>query len=295
MDHEELNNDNSERNFTSISPSAKSLLRMKGYTRLPFAMQVAAIAIRPEKFEPDFQDKDFMFWTRVFHFEVRYKTIDLLLQDISIKNILELSSGFSFRGLDKVINNDIHFIDTDLPAIIEEKKEMLKELLTGIPTPKGKLELFPLNALDEKAFTTITNRFTSGPIIILNEGLMMYLNEEEKRKLCRIIHSILKERGGYWITADIYLKPPGNIPAFKMDDDLQPLLDQHKVNENMFESMKGATAFFESEGFTIDREAEPVYSQLDSYNYLIASASPEILAGMGKFPKIHATWRLKAV
>lgn len=295
MDHEELNNDNSERNFTSISPSAKSLLRMKGYTRLPFAAQVAAMAIRPEKFDPDFQNKDFMFWTRVFHFEVRYKSIDALMQGLSIKNILELSSGFSFRGLDKVINKDFHFIDTDLAAIIEEKKEMLNELLTGIPTLKGKLELLPLNALDEKAFTTIANHFESGPIIILNEGLMIYLNQEEKRKLCRIVHSILKERGGYWITADIYLKPPANIPAFKMTDDLQPLLDQHNVNENMFENIEGAATFFESEGFMIDKEGEPVYSQLDSYNYLISSASPEILAGMGKFPKIHATWRLKAV
>ena len=176
---------------------------MKGYTRLPFASQVAALAIRPERFDPDFQNKDFMFWTRVFHFEVRYKSIDALLQDLSIKNILELSSGFSFRGLDKIINHDVHFIDTDLSAIIEEKKEMLNELLTGIPKPKGKLELLPLNALDEKAFISVVHRFTPGPVAIITSGLLVHLNEEEKRKLCRIIHSILKERGGYWTPADI--------------------------------------------------------------------------------------------
>ena len=197
--------------------------------------------------------------------------------------------------MDKVINQEVQYIDTDLPSIVDEKKEMLDELLTDVPIPKGNLELLPLNALDEKAFTTIVNHFKRGPIIILNEGLMIYLNEEEKRKLCRIIHAILKEREGYWITADIYLKPPSHIPAFKMADDLQPLLDQHKVNENMFESLESAANFFESEGFVIDKEAETDYSQLDSYNYLIASASPEILACMSKFPKIHATWRLKAV
>ena len=88
MEHKEADGNNSERNFTTISPTAKSLLRMKGYTRLPFAAQVAGLAMRPVRFEPDFHNKDFMFWTRVFHFEARYKSVDTLMQDLSIKNIL---------------------------------------------------------------------------------------------------------------------------------------------------------------------------------------------------------------
>ena len=50
------------------------------------------------------------------------------------------------------------------------------------------------------------------------------------------------------------------------------------------ETMESAKAFFESEGFVIDKEAEPDYSNLDSLNYLIASASPEQLGGLGKSP-----------
>lgn len=286
---------NSERNFTTISPSARTLLLMKGYTQLPFASQVAALAMRPQVFVPDFQKKDFMFWARVLHFEARYKSINSLLEDSAVKNILELSSGFSFRGLDMIINKDVHYLDTDLPAIIEEKKALLSELRPNLSGQKGKLELLPLNALDRSAFTNITGHFESGPIAIINEGLLVYLDEEEKRKLCRIIHSILKERGGYWITTDIYLKPPATGPAFKMADDLQPLLDRHNVNDNMFDSLESAEAFFESEGFMVDKEAVTDYPQLDSYNYLIGSASPEILGKMSQSPKLQATWRLKAV
>ena len=295
MGIEKISEAHTERNFTTISPSAKTLLLMKGHTHIPFASQVAALAMRPQTFEPDFQNKDFMFWSRVVHFEFRYKSINALLEGLAVQNILELSSGFSFRGLDMAINKDINYIDTDLPAIIEEKKILLGELQTNLSILKGKLELLPLNALDENEFTNITGHFEPGPTAIINEGLLVYLNEEEKRKLCRNIHSILKERGGYWITADIYIKQTGKAPAFKMTDKLQSFLDQHNGNENMFESMESAKAFFESEGFIIDKEAAADYSKLDTLSYFLASASPEILEGMGKSPKIQATWRLKAV
>ncbi len=285
----------SQRNFTSISPSAKSLLLMKGHTTIPFASSAAALAIRPKPFKPDFEKKDFPFWLRVVHFEYRYKSIDSLFKGLKIQNILELSSGFSFRGLDAATKGSVHYIDTDLPEVIEEKRALLSELQPDLSSLKGKLELFPLNALDKNAFTDIVSRFSAGPLVIINEGLLVYLNEAEKRKLCSIIHSVLKERGGYWITADIYIRQPESNASLKMNDKLQTFLDRHKVEENKFESMESAKAFFESEGFIIDKEAESDYSKLDSLNYLIASASPEQLGGLGKSPRIHATWRLKAV
>lgn len=290
-----MNKNISEKNFTTISPSAKSLLLMKGHTNIPFAAAVARLAIRPESFEPDVQKKDFAFWLRVVHFEYRYKSIDRLLDGLSIQNILELSSGFSFRGLDAVSNKTVHYIDTDLPEIIEEKKALLSELQPGLSSLKGKIELLPLNALDEGVFNQIVSGFSPGPVAIVNEGLLMYLNETEKRKLCSIIHSILKERGGYWITADIYVRHRNPTSSLQMKDKLQTFLDKHNVEENKFENMEDAKAFFEEEGFVIDKEAEPDYSTLDSLNSLIASASPEQLGGLGKTPKIHATWRLKAV
>ena len=94
----------------------------------------------------------------------------------------------------------------------------------------------------------------------------------------------LKERCGYWITTDIYIKPHATVATFKMTDDLQPLPDRHNVNKNMFHSMESAAAFFAFEGFVIDKEAGTDYSQLDSYN-LFTSASPEILGKMDNLPK----------
>ncbi len=59
---------NDNRNYNTISPSAKVLLLMKGHTDIPFARQAAGLISLPETFRPDFTRKDFSFWARVAHF-----------------------------------------------------------------------------------------------------------------------------------------------------------------------------------------------------------------------------------
>ena len=214
------NENNQPRDYSTISPSAKALLFLKGYTNIPFARKAAELMALPEKYEPDFDKKDFRFWARLVHFESRYWSIDQLMAGLPIKNILEISSGFSFRGLAAVQQEGIHYIDTDLPEVIELKKQFIKELHPGEINPNSKLETLPLNALDENAFEEIVSHFPADePLIIVNEGLLMYLSTAEKEKLCKIIHNILDKRGGYWITADIYIKQRDEIPGM-MDDKL---------------------------------------------------------------------------
>jgi hypothetical protein len=90
------------RNFNTIRPSAKSVLLMKGHTDIPYARRAAELIMYPDKICPDFSNKNMAFWARVLHFEKRYRTIDQLLDDLPVKNILELSSGFSFRSLETI-------------------------------------------------------------------------------------------------------------------------------------------------------------------------------------------------
>jgi len=246
----------------------------------------------PEKYIPDFESKDFNLWVRVVHLEHRYLNVNQLLADLNIKNILELSSGFSFRGLDIVKQRDVHYIDTDLPAVVEQKKQFVVALQGELPT-KGNLEIRPLNALNENEFLEVISRFGKGEIVIVNEGLLMYLNMEEKMRLCSTIHKVLKERGGYWITADIYIRFKQADQNFKLNDKFQEFLDEHRTEENKFESIESTEAFFKDQGFAIDKEAVPEYTKLSTLDYMIKSMSPELMAGAEKAKKIHTTWRLK--
>lgn len=120
------------RNFNTISPSAESLLIMKGYTTIPYARQAAELLADKEKRVFDFKNKDLSFWARVVHFEKRYRSIDQLLTELQIKNVLELSSGFSFRGLEMIKQYDLYYIDTDVPEFISKKKTLLFSLMMKI-------------------------------------------------------------------------------------------------------------------------------------------------------------------
>lgn len=224
---------------------------------------------------------------------MRYQSINNLLTDLQVKNILELSSGFSFRSLQTALEKEVYYIDTDLLDLINTKKRLVDELKTNASTLKGKLEIVPLNALDKEKFNEITNHFPPGELAIINEGLLMYLDMDEKKKLCSIIRQALQERGGYWITADIYVRLSQNFPQLQINDKLQQFFEQHKIEENKFDSFEAAKAFFEERGFVVDKVAQIDHTKLSALKYFMESTSNEQLEKISKSGNMQETWRLK--
>ena len=281
-----------DKDFTSVSPSAWLLLLMKAETTIPYAREAVKWLPQPENVLHLSKEKDLMYWARVLHFEERYQSISHLLDDIKPHNILELSSGFNFRGLDITErNNNLHYIDTDLPGVVSVKRTIVDKLRPS----KNKLsnyELMPLNVLDIDAFKNITRKFEDSPVTVVNEGLLMYLNRAEKETLCRNIRETLGLHGGNWITADIYFRHPMEETK-QPGDSFDEFLDKHRVWENMFIDEADARQFFEVMGFTIDLIHEPAFQTLTSYPQFISFLSEEQRSGMNKMPKLRETWRLK--
>lgn len=293
MDRRTENNP-TDRNYESISPSARSLLMMKGLTNIPYAREAAALMTAPLPFNPDFSKMDIGFWARVVHFEMRYWSINQLLESIPINNVLELSSGYSFRGLDMTRRKAIHYIDTDLASIIEAKTSLIQSLRPA-PREDSTLELLPLNALDEHQFIEVAGRFPKGELVIVNEGLMMYLDDGEKKKLCSIISRVLQQRGGYWITADVYLKKTIENLDLTFTEREKEFFEQHQIEDNKFESFEAAKQFFSSAGFILDKEAHADRSKPSTLKYMMKSASLVQLLKFRSRGKIQATWRLRPV
>lgn len=153
------------------------------------------------------------------------------------------------------------------------------------------MELLPLNALNSLEFEKIVHLFPLGQIIIVNEGLLMYLDTKEKEKLCGIIRAVLKERGGYWITTDIYIKSNFDKTSLNIDKKTSEFLEQHKTEENKFKSFEEAEAFFRSQGFVIEKEANVDSDKLSTLKHLLQGKAEETSA-YGSFPKLRKTWRL---
>jgi O-methyltransferase involved in polyketide biosynthesis len=272
-----------EKDFSSISPTARALTQFKAFTQIPFAAETAQLI--------NASDKDF--FARVIHFENRYWTVEKLMKTSAAKNVLELSSGYSFRGLDFCLRENYYFIDTDLPDVIKSKQLILSELLNEErkQSMKGMLELLPLNVMDKDNFLAVMNRFPEGELMVVNEGLLIYLNEEEKKELCAIIHQELKKRGGCWITGDIYLKN-----EFGKGDNLDPETKKfrrdHHIYENSFDSFETAEQFFNSCGFKVTGKeslALEKLSILDRLKEKKEEVTQRLLAG----PVIRQSWKLE--
>ena len=313
----------------TISPSAYALLMMKSHTSIPYAREAAALSLStqsatatalaaaPKPTGPsapptstptpgatatlDVDPADY--WTRVLHFESRYWSINQLLENLTATNILEISSGFSFRGLDLSNKLPVYYIDTDLPNIITGKQRFIDAFEanreapgqppnqpSGSSTP-GHYELYPLNALDPIAFQEIVNKFPPGPLTIVNEGLLVYLDEKEKQQLAANIRKALLARGGHWITADIYIR---RNEAHRKNDAWRQWSKEHGLEEKKFESFQAAETFFQNAGFIKEKEATQDYSRLTSFPQFLKATSPEALNELRRpgRPRIHATWRL---
>ena len=282
--------------FDSISPSAKSLLLTKALTTIPFAREAARLIWGDDSIQYTQERLSSIgFLMRLIHFEKRYCSVDKGLRDLGINNILEFSSGFSFRGLSTCKDPKVCYIDTDLPEIIKSKKFIVGELIKSFCNyPIDNLFLQALNVLDNNAFAETINRFPTDPVVIVNEGLLVYLDEEQKRRLCKIIHDSLSKRSGYWITADIYIKKGSEDEVINdfYDKKGKKFIEEHQVEENKFENFMTAEAFFEECGFEIYEKIDIPSRQLSSIKF-VSSIPRHKLDEMKERKKTRETWILK--
>jgi O-methyltransferase involved in polyketide biosynthesis len=279
----------------SVSDTAKHLVMLKSVTSIPFAKQTAKLLTQHEITERSIDPARIdAFYQSCVGFEARYLSIDHILAATDARNFLELSSGYSFRSLVFGSAPGVLYIDTDLPEIIDNKKV----LATRLKNPDEQLQNEPvflaLNALDRESFLQTATMFPKGPIGIINEGLLIYLDDDEKRRLCQTIHSVLTERGGFWVTGDIYIRGAQNRERANLfSPQAREFLAKHRVLENMFSDFETADQFFKECGFTIDKHtADEIYDQLTSLEYIKRSPTIDesvVRAGL----EARQTWVLR--
>lgn len=245
------------RDYSTISPSARALLLMKSQTSIPFAAEAARLVFGAERLEAEVaaMKREPVTGLLLQHFEARYRSLDTLLAETGLVHVLELGAGLSFRGLDLALRPgqppDFHYLDTDLSEMAARKAELVAALAPA--PPDRTLEVLALDALDPDAFRATAARLGPGPLAIVNEGLLVYLDDREKRRLCGSVREALRAHGGAWITADIYVRTPPGHPRPTLKPRAQAFLDQHHVEENKFASWEAAESLFADEGFTIRR------------------------------------------
>jgi O-methyltransferase involved in polyketide biosynthesis len=252
-------------NFKNVEWTAHILTFIRNFANLPYSQEMNKIS--GTKDVPDDLKKMLMEIMRfkLVHGEERFVSISEILEQMNIKNVLELASGFSTMGTDMQTKNpQVHYIETDMEPNLSKKKKALEELKQMHPEIRLP-ELKEVNVLNfeqlKKAADLFTPEEITEGIVIIVAGLLPYLdcqnNHEQKRIALANIRNILLEKNGILITPDISTKKSyretfeGHPEEFEKFFDLMKEMTGKDLYANCFEDLAEQIKFFEDNGLKV--------------------------------------------
>lgn len=180
--------------------------------------------------------------------EARTRLLDRLVGEENVEQVIELAAGFSPRAR-TMLNGGTAvrtYVEVELSGVASIREGQMRNvsgfhLVAGDVTEKSDLN---------KALEFVD----SNPVALINEGLLRYLNFDQKRIVASWAHEMLTRYGGVWVTSD--------ISQLSVICEEQTDLNEYKVNfrnatghelENVvFEDIEHARKFFSNIGFGIE-------------------------------------------
>jgi O-methyltransferase involved in polyketide biosynthesis len=189
-------------------------------------------------------------------FEARHKLLDRLIGQTGIKQVLEIAAGLSTRGLDMTSDGSLTYVELDLPNMMADKRKIVADLQGKDKLPKRSNLFFEDgSAIEIEDFLQAARYFNEDePIVVMNEGLLRYLNFDEKSTYADNVKALLRKFGGVWITSDISLPKV----VYKEDDVMAgrrkkiSAITGVNVADNLFKDEEDAKQFFEGLGFEVE-------------------------------------------
>lgn len=133
-------------------------------------------------------------------YETRYEFVNYQIRNTGIKRIIDLGCGFSPRGLE-FAKEGYSYIGVDLPCVIDTITPVAETFMEE-QKPSGKIEYKAVDVTDPEAVKRIAEN-NDGDVVIIAEGLLMFLQAFETDQMFKGIRAILEEKGGFFITPDL--------------------------------------------------------------------------------------------
>jgi O-methyltransferase involved in polyketide biosynthesis len=140
----------------------------------------------------------------------RHAIIDRILDEARAAGcgqVLELAAGLSPRGAAATADPALRYVEVDLPAMIAHKRALLDRSERGraiAARPNLVLVGEDVAALDPGA------HLVPGPVLVIAEGLAMYLDAAAQTTLWTRLAAAIRDRPGSALVFD--LVPPGEQP-----------------------------------------------------------------------------------
>lgn len=235
--------------------TAKFVAYWRQYTDIPFAKDVAAYIGVNETIAAFFEKHritpyDISWYAPLF--EVRYKSILEVVRRKEMKQILELASGISFRGLNISQDPGITYVETDLAELTSEKIPLVALLRQKYSlADRDNFRLCATNALDQDQLVSAARYFRSDrPLAVISEGLFPYLTMQELETIIKNVRALLMKFGGIWITPDFLLKGDSTrtFPQRPRVGEAIAALTGRQLHRTLFDSEQQLFSFFDSFG-----------------------------------------------
>jgi len=130
----------------------------------------------------------------------RHCIIDNLAADSGCKQVLELAAGLSRRGAAMSRDPHLRYVEVDLPSVVEHKRKLLAR------SPEGRAVAARTNLLlvgGDVRDTELASLLEPGPVFVVAEGLLMYLDALQQRELWGRIATVVAERPGSAFVFDL--------------------------------------------------------------------------------------------
>lgn len=229
------------------------LAYFRTFTDIPYAEEIAIEVNAANAFNSDVPVEDKA--RRVIQvlaprFEQRFKSVTNLIRLRGTKQILELAAGLSPRG--SLLTDDpvVEYIETDLQAEIEKKKQVVASVLLKANNQRSNLKFAPVDVFSDYIHLAAAAAQLTGPITVVIEGLLSSPNIdlEQKRQVTQNIHHLLASTGGVWITPDF---PTGEEREQSYGDAGADISFQ-SASKHSFKSEDEINTFFAEAGFSIE-------------------------------------------
>lgn len=241
--------------FHKISPTAYLTAYVRQFAEIDYAKEIAesidSTAIHARFIDEDKNNNVGKFAALI---EGRYRAIEQVRSSFSkIQQMLELASGLSPRGMILSNNKEITFVESDLYTMIQQKQELVRNLIGEPPN----LHFLAIDATTDLHVSRLKKYFQCDQkIIILSEGLLIYLTFDEKQQVFANVKSILQHFGGVWITPDLTTKVwakemKKHEPEFwQFNQEISSSTDRD-FQRNAFNDLDHVKQFVEEQGFQI--------------------------------------------
>jgi O-methyltransferase involved in polyketide biosynthesis len=229
--------------FTTIVPTAITVAYPRIFTDIPYSKEIFNYLKNKIEVEP-YIPKDIL----AIELEARYKLIDRLLKNTKIKQILELAAGYSQRGLIFTEEYNYNYVELDLEEITDLKKDMINTI-SNMP---DSLKIVSGDATNRDDVDRCKRFFNPNEkVVVINEGLLRYLDFNEKRKVAENVYSLLQEFGGKWMTCDFTPKKfiqNQNVNLPNLNKELSKTTDRNNADWR-FEDEDHVRDFLNNVGF----------------------------------------------